>query len=56
MGGSGTIEVIDGLDSDSATDALSANQGRVLNERIDYVIESILNIATDADIDAIFAA
>lgn len=49
-----TIEVVDGLDSDSTTDALSANQGRVLNERIDVVVASIERIATNADIDALF--
>lgn len=49
-----TIEVIDGLDSDSTTDALSANQGRVLNEKIDGAIEAIERIATNADIDALF--
>lgn len=40
-------EVIDNLESTDATAALSANQGRVLNEKI-------MNTATDADIDAIF--
>lgn len=42
------ITVIDNLESTDATAALSANQGRVLNEKIE-------NIATDEDIDAIFA-
>lgn len=42
------IEVYDGLDSTSIFAALSANQGRVL-------YEMITNIATDAEIDAIFA-
>lgn len=44
----GSIEVYDGLDSYSGADALSANMGRVLNEKI-------TNIATTAEIDAIFA-
>lgn len=42
------INVIDNLTSEDATAALSANQGRVLNEKIE-------NTATDEDIDAIFA-
>lgn len=46
--GLGEIEVYDGLDSTSIINALSANQGRVLNEKI-------TNIATAAEIDAIFA-
>lgn len=33
--GSGKIKVIDNLESYSAVDALSANQGRVLNEKIE---------------------
>lgn len=41
-------EVIDHLESTDATAALSANQGRILNEKIE-------NLATEADIDAIFA-
>ncbi len=40
-------EVIDHLESTDATAALSANQGRVLNEKI-------TNTATDEDIDTIF--
>ena len=51
-----TMEVVDNLTSTSATDALSANQGRVLNERINEVIAAILSVATNADIDAIFTA
>ena len=35
------INVIDSLDSTSATDALSANQGRVLNEKVEEVRDSI---------------
>lgn len=41
-------EVIDNLESTDTTAALSANQGRVLNEKIE-------NTATEAEIDAIFA-
>ena len=41
-------EVIDHLESTDPNAALSANQGRVLNEKIE-------NTATDEDIDAIFA-
>lgn len=33
-GGGGTVNVIDNLNSSSATDALSANQGRVLDSRL----------------------
>jgi len=40
-------EVIDNLESTDTTAALSANQGRVLREMIE-------NVATEADIDAIF--
>lgn len=43
-----TIEVYDGLDSDSVTAALAARQGKILYEMIN-------NIATNDDIDAIFA-
>ena len=42
------VTIIDNLESTDATAALSANQGRVLNEKIE-------NLATDADLDAIFA-
>lgn len=41
-------EVIDNLTSTDTTAALSANQGRILNEKIE-------NVATEEDIDAIFA-
>lgn len=45
----GEITVYDGLDStNGSTYALSANQGRILNEKI-------TDIATEAEIDAIFA-
>lgn len=43
----GDGNVYDGLDSTSTTDALSANQGRVL-------YELITNVATDSDINEIF--
>lgn len=36
----GTVTIIDNLESTSATDALSANQGKVLNEKINGIIES----------------
>ena len=40
-GGSGTsINVIDGLDSDSGSDALSARQGKILNKKISDLEES----------------
>lgn len=41
------IEVIDDLNSYDGFAALSANQGRILNEKI-------TNTATDGDIDALF--
>lgn len=41
-------EIIDNLDSTAWDAALSANMGRVLREMIE-------NVATDTDIDAIFA-
>lgn len=40
-------EVYDGLDSTSIINSLSANMGRVLNEKIP-------SPATDAEIDALF--
>ena len=42
------ISVIDNLTSTDTRAALSANQGRVL-------YEMITNVATDSDIDALFA-
>ena len=42
-----TTEVYDALDSTDGTIALSANMGRVLNEKI-------TNTATDSEIDALF--
>lgn len=44
----GEIELYDGLDSDSVFYALTARQGKILNEKIE-------NTCTDADIDSIFA-
>lgn len=41
------IEIYDGLDSTNPDAALSANQGRILNEKIPTP-------ATDAEIDALF--
>lgn len=51
-----SFEVINNLLSDSTTNALSAKQGKVLKELIDGLREDINNVATDADIDAIFTA
>lgn len=42
------IDIVDNLTSTDKYAALSANQGRVL-------YEMICNVATDADIDALFA-
>ena len=39
--GASTINVVDNLDSSSSFDALSANQGRVLNEKINTDVESL---------------
>ena len=48
--------VIDNLNSNSSTDSLSARQGKVLNGKITALQEEVANVATDADIDAIFNA
>lgn len=53
-GSGSSVEVYDGLDSDSTTAALSANQGRVLNEKIptdygadlDLIIDSLTYVIT----------
>lgn len=52
----GEIDVIDGLDSTDGFSALSANMGRVLNEKIEDLADQIptLTPATDAVIDALF--
>ena len=43
-GGSSTsVNVYDGLDSSSKTDALSANQGRIINERLTDVENDLSN-------------
>lgn len=52
----GTVNVVDDLDTQSSTDALSANMGYELNQRLTTVETAIANKATDADIDALFAA
>lgn len=51
-----TFSVVNNLISTSATDALSAYQGKVLNEKILAIQEELENVATDSDIDAIFTA
>lgn len=48
----GEIELYDGLDSNSALYALTAKQGKILNEKIENFITN--NKASDSDIDAIF--
>lgn len=53
----GTITVYNALDStNGTTQALAANQGRILNERLTALEENTITIttATDADIDALF--
>jgi uncharacterized protein YdbL (DUF1318 family) len=50
-GGGGSVNVIDGLTSESATDALSANQGRVLNGKIG----TLSNLDTTAKSDVVSA-
>ena len=50
-----TFSVINNLVSTSATDALSAQQGKVLNEKIMAIQEELENVATNDNIDAIFA-
>ena len=42
--------VIDSLESESKTDALSANQGKILNEKIDSFGESIKNLDSSDDV------
>ena len=61
-GGGSSIEVIDSLISTSTTDALSANQGRVLNNKIvaienDYLTSTNIkdNLTTDSATDALSA-
>ena len=61
-GGGSSIEVIDSLISTSTTDALSANQGRVLNGKIttienDYLTSTNIkdNLTTDSATDALSA-
>lgn len=44
---SGSVEVIDNLNSDSTTAALSANQGRILNNKISSNTTDINTIKTD---------
>lgn len=50
----GNVVVIDNLVSTSRTDALSARQGKILNEKIVNIESTIDDVATDNDIDAIF--
>ena len=52
-GGGGSIIVIDNLNSGSSTDALSANQGRVLNNKIADKADtsSLAPVATSGDYD-----
>lgn len=45
-GDSPSINVVDNVSSDSSTDALSANQGRVLNEKISDANKNINDIAS----------
>ncbi len=61
-GGGSSIEVIDSLISTSTTDALSANQGRVLNGKITTIESNYLtstnikdNLTTDSATDALSA-
>ena len=52
-GGGGSITVIDNLTSSSSTDALSANQGRILKNLVDQKIDSssLAQVATTGDYD-----
>lgn len=61
-GGGVSIEVIDSLISDSSTNALSANQGRILNEKITAIESNYLtstnikdNLTTDSATDVLSA-
>ena len=49
--GLGDIEVIDNLTTADAYNALSANQGKILNEKIE---NHMLDLATVTDIDSLF--
>ena len=49
------VQVIDNLESNVGTSALSANQGRILNERINN-IGSVIEVITTSDIDEICGA
>ena len=51
----GSVNIVDDLETQSSTDALSANMGYVLNQRLSEVENAVANKATDADIDALFA-
>jgi hypothetical protein len=53
-----SVEIVDNLDSDAPDKALSANQGRILNERINVVITDVKDINetlghTKANLDAL---
>lgn len=50
-----TIDIINNLASTRTDAALAALQGRVLNEKILAIQEALESVATNADIDAIFA-
>lgn len=52
-GGGGSILVIDNLTSSSSTDALSANQGRILNNKVADKANTadLANVATSGDYD-----
>lgn len=52
----GETNIIDALDSDDGFSALSANMGRVLNEKIEDLADQVPTLvpATDAVIDALF--
>lgn len=49
-----TPAIVDNLISNSSSDALSARQGRILNEKIQEIQTALANVATDTDIDAMF--
>jgi len=49
------ILIIDDLYTDMNDAALSARQGMLIGERLDALEQEDANVATDSDIDALFA-
>ena len=54
-GGGSSINVVDGLTSTSATDALSAKQGKVLNDRLETIEDNQSNYLTTSTASSTYA-